>query len=31
MSNNRIPYFDFYPVDFMRGVRGLTERAWVKQ
>lgn len=24
MSTNRIPYFDFYPVDFMRGVRGLT-------
>lgn len=24
MSSNRIPYFDFYPVDFMRGVRGLT-------
>lgn len=24
MSSKRIPYFDFYPVDFMRGVRGLT-------
>lgn len=24
MSNSRIPYFDFYPTDFMRGVRGLT-------
>ena len=24
MSSNRIPYFDFYPTDFMRGVRGLT-------
>lgn len=24
MSSSRIPYFDFYPGDFMRGVRGLT-------
>lgn len=24
MSKERIPYFDFYPVDFMNGVRGLT-------
>lgn len=24
MAGQRIPYFDFYPVDFMRGVRGLT-------
>lgn len=24
MSGSRIPYFDFYPTDFMRGVRGLT-------
>lgn len=24
MSGKRIPYFDFYPADFMHGVRGLT-------
>ena len=24
MSKERIPYFNFYPIDFMRGVRGLT-------
>ncbi|MBB6262141.1 uncharacterized protein YdaU (DUF1376 family) [Paenochrobactrum gallinarii] len=24
MSRNRIPYFDFYPSDFMHGVRGLS-------
>lgn len=24
MSKDRIPYFNFYPTDFMRGVRGLT-------
>lgn len=24
MSKPRIPYFDFYPADFMHGVRGLT-------
>lgn len=24
MSKERIPYFNFYPTDFMRGVRGLT-------
>ena len=24
MSGSRIPYFDFYPTDFMHGVRGLT-------
>lgn len=24
MSKPRIPYFDFYPTDFMHGVRGLT-------
>ena len=24
MSSKRIPYFDFYPADFMHGVRGLT-------
>lgn len=24
MSKPRIPYFDFYPTDFMNGVRGLT-------
>jgi uncharacterized protein YdaU (DUF1376 family) len=24
MPSNRIPYFDFYPSDFMRGVRGLS-------
>lgn len=24
MSKARIPYFDFYPTDFMHGVRGLT-------
>lgn len=24
MSKNRIPYFDFYPSDFMHGVRGLS-------
>lgn len=24
MAGNRIPYFRFYPTDFMRGVRGMT-------
>jgi uncharacterized protein YdaU (DUF1376 family) len=24
MSKPHIPYFDFYPADFMNGVRGLT-------
>lgn len=24
MSKSRIPYFDFYPADFMHGIRGLT-------